>query len=400
MLLNCLYVYGENMAYSEFPHAHYLEYDEHQIIFLVKKLENEYAEILDKARKAEADASAAVSKVDNYSTNVSSLIEQKVNSAVIQANALLNNDVSNLNNKFNALQGEFNVLRSDVTRETKAARDYVDTVSNKLEHDVGVQIAASNGYTASLVNQLRTESTQLITHVNQQIRESKEHTEKVANEIKAANKKDIDEFRKEFDQHIKEAEERNADIREEVRKQLARLTKAVEEKITSLDALTATRMKELSEQIVLAMNIVEKKAYAYTGVEVADRISDVQLVVEETIDDIKETVAEIKNSQVYNNVGWLWNNFCSIGGFSAIEIYEYGDFNVDMWNASEITCKEWFTSGKQKLGYNTGRMFDTMSGRFLEIGSVVHELVRNLNAQGIIRNGFGALSIKKKRRKK
>lgn len=315
------------MGYSEFPHAHYLEYDEHQIILLVKKLESEYSEILDKARKAESDAASAVNKVDSYMTTIDARINQQVSSSVEQATRLLKNDFQNLNNKFNELLNDFGALRGEV----QAAERKIDTVATTLQ-----------------------------------------------NELNA------------FKQQI----------RSEIRGQLDRNTTTVNDKVNALDNLTATRMRELSEQIVLAMNMTEDNTRLYTDVELAKFAEDFQLVVEERLDDILQTISDIKNSNIYNNVGWLWNNLCSIGGFTAMEIFEYGEFNVDMWNASDITCQEWFTSGKQKLGYNTGRMFDNLSGRFMEVGTVVHELINLLNAQGIIRNGFDALSIKQRRERK
>lgn len=315
------------MGYAEFPHAHYLEYDEHQIILLVKKLESEYAEILDKARKAESDAASAVSKVDSYMTTIDARINQQVSSSVEQATRLLKNDFQNLNNKFNDLTNNFGSLRGEV----QAAQREIKSLANQLYND-------------------------------------------------------LQEFKSE--------------IRSEIRGQLDRNTTTVNNKVNELDRLTATRMHELSEQIVIAMNMVEKNSILYTDVELTKFGEDIQSVVEESLDDIKNTVEDIKNSNIYNNVGWLWNNLCSIGGFTAMEIFEYGEFNVDMWNQSGITCQEWFTSGKQMLGYNTGRMFDRLSGRFTEVGTVVQELVNLLNAQGIIRNGFDALSIKQRKEKK
>lgn len=315
------------MAYSEFPHAHYFEYDEHQIIFLVKKLESEYAEILEKARKAESDASAASNKVDSFVTTMDAKIIQTVNTAVDNATRLLRNDFDNLNRKFNEVQNNFNELQNNF---------------NLLKSDVGNDI---HNLTSGL-------------------------------------------------------ESFKSGIRAEVNKRLTRTEKEVNEKIISLDNLTATRMLELSEQIVLAMNMVKEAAKVYTDDAISNHYAEISKDLETQLEGISRVINEIKESQIYNHVGWLWNNLCSIGGFSAIEIYNYGDFNVDMWNTSEITCKEWFTAGKQKLGYNSGRIFDTMSGRFLDVGRVVQELVSVLNAQGIIKNGFNALSIKRGGKKK
>lgn len=315
------------MGYAEFPHAHYLEYDEHQIIILVKKLESEYSEILDKARKAESDAASAVSKVDSYMTTIDARINQQVSSSVEQATRLLKNDFQNLNNKFNDLLNDFGSLRGEV----QAAERKIDSVASSLQNDLNA-----------------------------------------------------------FKQQI----------RSEIRGQLERNTTTVNDKVNALDNLTATRMRELSEQIVLAMNMVEDNASVYTDVEITKFAEDMQAVVEERLDDILATISDIKNSNIYNNVGWLWNNLCSIGGFTAMEIFEYGDFNVDMWNQSEITCKEWFTSGKQLLGYNSGRMVDKLTGRISEVGTVVQGLIDLLNAQGIIRNGFEALSIKERKENK
>lgn len=311
------------MSYSEFPHSHYMEYDNHQIMCLVAKLESEYAEILEKTRKAESDAESAVNKVDSYMTTIDARITQQVNNAVDQATRLLKNDFQNINNKFNELQNSFNLLKSDV----RNAERRIDSVASKLEND-------------------------------------------------------LNNFKFE--------------IRAEMNKRLARTEKEVNEKITSLDHLTATRMLELSEQIVLAMNMTQEACNGYTDKAIGNYHDEILNVLNNSLDEINQTIEDIRNSQIYNHMGWLWNNLCSIGGFSAIEIYEYGDFNVDMWNVSNITCKEWFTAGKEKLGYNTGRMFDNLSGRFVEVGDAVQELINLLNAQGIITNGFNALAIKKK----
>lgn len=312
------------MSYSEFPHAHYFEHDNHQILILVEKLESEYAEILEKARKAESDASSAVNKVDSYMTTIDARITQQVNTAVDQATRLLKNDFQNLNNKFNEIQNKFDVLRGQVTQ----SENKINSVAEKLQSD-------------------------------------------------------LDTFKFE--------------IRAEVAKRLAKTESTVTDKVQALDRLTATRMLELSEQIVLAMNMVKESDEAYTDTALSKHYTDIDNMVTTRIDAIKDIIQEVKDSQIYNHVGWLWNNLCNMGGFTAIEIYEYGDFNVDMWNVSAITCEEWFVSGKQKLGYNTGRMFDNMSGRFVDIGTVVHELVNLLNAQGIITNGFNALAIKSKK---
>lgn len=312
------------MSYSEFPHAHYFEHDNHQILILVEKLESEYAEILEKTRKAESDASSAVNKVDSYMTTIDARITQQVNTAVDQATRLLKNDFQNLNNKFNEIQNKFDVLRGQVAQ----SENKINSVAEKLQSD-------------------------------------------------------LDTFKFE--------------IRAEVAKRLAKTESTVTDKVQTLDRLTATRMLELSEQIVLAMNMVKDSDKAYTDSALSKYYTDIDNIVTNRIDAIKDIIQEVKDSQIYNHVGWLWNNLCSTGGFTAIEIYEYGDFNVDMWNASAITCEEWFVSGKQKLGYNTGRMFDNMSGRFVDVGTVVHELVNLLNAQGIITNGFNALAIKPKK---
>ena len=322
------------MAYSEFPHAHYFEYDEHQLILLMKKLESEYAEILEKVRKAESDASAASNKVDSFVITMDAKITQTVNTAVDNATHLLRNDFNNLNRKFNEVQNEFNLLKSDVEN----AERKIDAVASKIENDI-------QNLTSGL-----------------------------------------DNFK--------------YGIRAEVNKRLTKTEKEVSEKIISLDNLTAARMRELSEQIVLAMNMVKESAKVYTDDAISNYYTEISKDLETQLEAISRVINEIKESQIYNHVGWLWNNLCSIGGFSAIEIYNYGDFNVDMWNASEITCKEWFTAGKQKLGYNSGRIFDTMSGRFLDVGRVVQELVSVLNAQGIIKNGFNALSMKRGGKKK
>lgn len=312
------------MSYSEFPHAHYFEHDNRQILILVEKLESEYAEILEKARKAESDASSAVNKVDSYMTTIDARITQQVNTAVDQATRLLKNDFQNLNNKFNEIQNKFDVLRGQVTQ----SENKINSVAEKLQSD-------------------------------------------------------LDTFKFE--------------IRAEVAKRLAKTESTVTDKVQALDRLTATRMLELSEQIVLAMNMVKDSDKAYTDSALSKHYTDIENMVTTRIDAIKDIIQEVKDSQIYNHVGWLWNNLCSMGGFTAIEIYEYGDFNVDMWNVSGVTCEEWFVSGKQKLGYNTGRMFDNMSGRFVDVGTVVHELVNLLNAQGIITNGFNALAIKSKK---
>lgn len=318
-------MYGDCMSFSEFPHAHYQEYDNHELIILVKRLESEYSEILDKARKAESDAASAVSKVDSYMTTIDARITRQVNTAVEQATLLLKNDFQNINRRFNELQNDFSALTSDVRK----AEMKIDSIASKMESD-------------------------------------------------------LDAFKFE--------------IRAEVSKRIAKTEKEVAEKLTALDNLTATRMLELSEQIVLAMNMVKEESKNYTDDAVMKYCDDVNSSIDTRLEAILETITEIKESQIYNHVGWLWNNLCSMGGFSAIEIYDYGNFNVDMWNASEITCKEWFTSGKQKLGYNSGRMFDTMSGRFAEVGAVVNELISVLNAQGIIKNGFNVIAMKEERR--
>ena len=398
------------MAYAEYPHAHMLEYDEHQILLLVMKLESEYKEILDNTRKAAEDAQDAVNKVNSYTSKVDEIVSTTVTAQVASATQQLKNDFTNLNNRFNTLQGDFNSLKATVTNDVKANRDYITSEVGDLRHYVTEQVTNSQGYINQLINALKAD-------VEATVRESNNYLNKLANRIESANNKmftdhkiEFEEYKKEldrrdkehqeaFEQYKKDIEERNADIRREVRDTVASLKNWVKERIENLDQLTITRMRELSEQIVLGMNTAEENAKVYAAIEAQKNLSMMERHVEDYVGNILKTVEEIKNSQIYNNVGWLWNNMCSIGGFSAIEIFEYGEFNVDMWNASGITCKEWFTSGKQLLGYNTGRMFDTLSGRFMEVGNVVHELVNLLNAQGIIKNGFGALSIKRRRRR-
>lgn len=299
------------MAYSEFPHGHYLEYDEHQIILLMKKLESEYAEILDNSRVARAKADEALNAVNSYMQTVDAKINQQVSSAVKQATANLKQDFVELNSRFNILTNNFSVLRNEVRNE-------IDRINAEM-----------------------------------------------------------DLFQK--------------SIRAEINNKMTEIDVRLTNKYDLTDRLVMARINQLERVMAEAINKMSDDWNIDINVAINELSKEINATFMQQYEHIIAMYEEIKNSPVYNNVGWLWNNLCQIGGFSAIEIYQYPEFNVDMWNKSGITCKDWFTNGKQILGYNKEKMFSEITGSVEQVNRVVTDLIRLLDSLGIIQNGNDAM---------
>ena len=239
------------------------------------------------------------------------------------------------------------------------------------------------------------------TKINQQVANA---VDKTTNDLKHQFNAVVDNFNQlrteynklanEYNMFKHEMEREFVSFKGEINAEFEGLKYAIHDMIKQSDELTASRLNGMTTIIAVSLKEIEKKNKVYTDSQITVLDRKFGAVLTEKLDYITKLYEEIKNSNVYNNVGWLWNNLCSIGGFSAIEIFEYPDFNVDMWNLSEITCEEWFTSGKALLGYNTPQMLSPLTGKLESVGSIINLLIALLDSQGIIDNGYGALAVR------
>lgn len=363
------------MAYgvgTEFPNVHGGYPDMCELLYLYKKLTEQYGDLL----KTISDTQQ---QLKDYMDNVQSLIPGWTSTEVSK------------------YVDELNQLKEDVTRQLTDNQNAVSAFLEEYNEKVRVQL--SNNLSAVNTRIERNEQWVLT-----QLRASEDHTEELIRRF-------TETYKQAFKVQNQYVAQQLADWTEKNQEQYDQLTRDNNLLFATLDGLTG-ELLTLEGRVDSEMEKLCKKIEDYNTVMrlwyYEHRYQDKKWLMEE-IADMWQYINNIPTSElpIFNWmrnrqtginqwVNDMWEYVIPIGGYTALEWERATWLTAEEFNASNITAIEFYVDGKRVLNDDRNKyyMFSPISGQYVWIGRAVQEVANALNPDGVKAENYDYMKVK------
>lgn len=363
------------MAYgvsTEFPNLHGGYPDVCELLYLYKKLNEEYAELLKTIKDTQQE-------LNDYMANVNSLIPGWISAEMAK------------------YVEQLNQLKADVANQLKNNQNAIEAFLAEYNEKVSTQLANNLSATIARINQNEQ-------WVISQLQASQQHTEEL---IRRFTETYTQAFKAQNDyvaQQLANWTEKN----EELFSQITANDKLQFQMIDSLDK----QLKLLETQVNQNVENVQKMIEDYNTVMrlwyYAHRYEDKKWLSDE-IEKMRKEIADIPESKlpIFNYLRnkqtgvnqWVDDMYMlvlPIGGYSAIEWARATWLTAEEFNTSNISAIEFWVDAKRKLDDDRWKYytFSPISGEFVWIGRALQEVANALNPDAVKAENYDDYKVK------
>lgn len=352
------------MAYgvsTEFPNLHGGYPDVCELLYLYKKLTEEYDELLKTIKDTQQE-------LNDYMANVNSLIPGWISAEMAK------------------YVEQLDQLKADVANQLKNNQNAVEAFLAEYNEKVSTQLANNLAATVARINQNEQ-------WVISQLQASQQHTEELIRRFTETYTQAFKAQNNYVAQQLANWTEKN----EELFSQITANDKLQFQMIDSLDK----QLKLLEGQVNQNVENIQKMIEDYNTVMrlwyYAHRYEDKKWLSDE-IEKMRKEIANIPESKlpIFNYLRnkqtginqWIDDMYLlvlPIGGYSAIEWARATWLTAEEFNASNISAIEFWVDAKRKLDDDRWKYytFSPISGEFVWIGRALQEVANALNPDAV-----------------
>lgn len=352
------------MAYGiahEFPNVHGGYPDVCELLYLYKKLTEEYQELLDTITETQE-------QLKNYMDNVNSLIPGWISAEMERYVA------------------ELNQVKADVENQLQQNQQAVQRFLEEYNQKVAVQL--SNNLSA--VNNRIDQNEEWVLS---QLQASEQHTEELIRRFTETYKQAFKAQNEAVAEKLAEWTEKNellfSQITENDRLQFQMIA-ALDNQLRLLESSVEEHLTQV-QKMIENYNVVMRLWYYAHRYEDKKWLSDEIDKVHKALKDIPESELPIFNYFRNKQTGinqWVDDVYLfalPIGGYSAIEWARATWLSAEEFDASNITAIEFYGDGKRKLDDDRWKyyMFSPISGEYVWVGRAIQEVANALNPNAV-----------------
>lgn len=363
------------MAYgcgTEFPNVHGGYPDLCELLYLYKKLTEEYAELLKTIQDTQKE-------LNDYMANVNSLIPGWIST------------------EMEKYVDELNQLKTEVALELKNNQNAISAFLAEYNEKVTIQLSNNLSAVTNRINQNEQ-------WVLSQLKASEDHTEELIRRF-------TETYKQAFKNQNQYVAQQLADWTAKNQEQFDQVTKDNNLLFATLAALTAelhTLENRVDESIAQIQSMIENYKsvmrlwyyqHRYEDKKwLEEQIAEMQKQMENLPESKLPIFNYFRNRQTGINqwVDDMWNYAMPIGGFSALEWQRATWLTAEEFNTSNITCIEFYADGKNALDADRWKYytFSPISGEFVWIGRALQEVANALNPDAVKAENYDAYNVK------
>lgn len=352
------------MAYgcgTEFPSVHGGYPDLCELLYLYKKLTEEYAELLKTIQDTQKE-------LNDYMANVNSLIPGWIST------------------EMEKYVQELNQLKAEVALELQNNQNAISAFLAEYNEKVSVQLSNNLSAVTNRINQNEQ-------WVLSQLKASEDHTEELIRRF-------TETYKQAFKNQNQYVAQQLADWTAKNQEQFDQVAKDNNLLFATLAALT-TELHTLENRVDESMGKIQDMIENYNSVMrlwyyqhryedkkwLESQIAEMQKQMENLPESKLPIFNYFRNRQTGINqwVDDMWSYAMPIGGFTAIEWQRATWLTAEEFNASNITCIEFYTDAKRILDADRWKYytFSPISGEFVWIGRALQEVANALNPDAV-----------------
>lgn len=258
-------------------------------------------------------------------------------------------------------------LYKDLVSKYQGTLDKITALENKLSQ-----------YQSSVDSQLSAKAESAVQPLRTQLQNALEEMKRTYTSEFQSFKQQVTELTKQFESYKGTMDGNYKSFKESIEGKYSNFEQQQTNKFNGLyDSLAAKLQGDLSSAITDAETKLQQKF--------TEQVNDLDERVNQKLDEyIKKSTSE-----------FMWDCVFSIFGFTAEEWYNFPDMTCECWNASKITCAEWFVMGRPFLSYDAyvSRTVSPISGEWKTPTEILFELIDVLHITGMTAAEFDAMHL-------